>query len=371
MAHLMFEVTLRGEDTFKTLPRHFPDRRHRLSMTDLPRKFLFGITAFALVLAAPVHAVPHDQVDQPTDRKDPRNYETDENYKNQIWRWSNSQIRGISEAKLPDTQPGGTWRLSVSPRFGDFFNREYVRWPIGAMYGITDRTEVGVLVQPYSPNPFNSGGEWGMANYLMSAKHQWSSPKAVAFASATGIDIKIPVEGAPVDSNEGMNRYSFYTTFGKSPKALEDYYVYMSLGYDMLTDSDADGFIPDWKPQDDFTEVVVGVLYHRNDIVWGLSAGWQHVVDGHSDDYFNIIPSATFDVPPRFVLDLPGRVQVGTSIEFRYHDGRIDPHARAKVRWLIDFQKAVEAITERVPLPSMPSIPFINGGDKGEGDNGN
>jgi hypothetical protein len=267
---------------------------------------------------------------------------------------------------LPDTQPGGTWRATFSPRFGDFINREYVRWPMGAMYGITDRTEFGVLVQPYSPNPFKSGGDWGMANYMMSAKHQWSSPKAVEFAVASGIDVKIPVQGAPEDSNEGMNRYSLYTTFGKSPKGLEDYYVYMSLGYDMLTESRAVGFIPDWKPQDDYTEVVVGILYHRNDIVWGLSAGWQHVVDGPADDYFNVIPSATFDIPPRFVFDMPGRVQVGTSVEFRYHDGRIDPHARAKVRWMIDFQKAVEAITERVPLPSMPSIPFING-DKGDG----
>lgn len=336
-----------------------------------PRQiFLLGSTALALVLAEPAFGVPHDELDKPTDRREPRNYGTDEDYKNQIWRWSNSQIRGISEAKLPDTQPGGTWRLSFSPRFGDLFSREYIRWPIGAMYGITDRTEFGVLVQPYTPNPFKSGGEWGMANYMMSAKHQWSSPKAVEFASATGIDVRIPVEGAPEDSNEGVNRYSLYTTFGKSPNGLENFYVYGSIGYDILTESKAVGRIHDWKPQDDYTEVVVGVLYHRNDIVWGLSGGWQHVVDGPPDDFFNIIPSATFDVPPRYVFNLPGRVQLGTAIEFRIHDGDIDPHARAKVRWIIDFQKAVEAITERVPLPSMPPIPFINGGDKGEGDSG-
>jgi hypothetical protein len=328
------------------------------------RHLRFPAFVFGLATVGTLWGVPNEDVDQPIPRSEPGNYDIDEDYDNQIWRWSNSQIRGISEARLPDTQPGGTWRLSFSPRFGDFFNREYVRYPLGVTYGINNRTEVEVFAEPYSPNPFKSGGDWGMANYYLATKHQWSSPKAREFAAASGLEVRIPVQGAPYDSNEGMNRYSVFTTFGRQAWDFENVYGYLNLGYDFLTESRADGIIPAWKPQDDFVEIVVGALYHRNDIVWGLSGGWQHVVDGPSDNFFTLIPSATFDLPPDWVLNLPGRWQVGTAVEFRLHDGDIDPAFKAKVRWIIDFRTAVKHIKDSVPLPSMPSIPFINNGNR-------
>ena len=70
----------------------------------------------------------------------------------------------IFSTALPSIFREGEWRIRLNPKFGDFFDDDNVRFPIGVEYNFSDYFEGFVDVGTYFPNPFNSGGSWGTYN---------------------------------------------------------------------------------------------------------------------------------------------------------------------------------------------------------------
>ena len=67
----------------------------------------------------------------------------------------------LFETGLPSFFREGNYRLRLNPKFGDFFDDDYIRFPVGLEYSFSDNFEGIVDVGTYFPNPFNSGGGWG------------------------------------------------------------------------------------------------------------------------------------------------------------------------------------------------------------------
>lgn len=67
----------------------------------------------------------------------------------------------LFETGLPSFFREGNYRLRLNSKFGDFFDDDYIRFPVGLEYSFSDNFEGIVDVGTYFPNPFNSGGGWG------------------------------------------------------------------------------------------------------------------------------------------------------------------------------------------------------------------
>lgn len=264
-----------------------------------------------------------------------------------FWTWSDSRLRGVFEAILPDTQERRTLRLSVQPHFSDFLREDHVRLPVGVVYGFNRKTEGEIEVEPYFENPFKDGSMSGIANLRASFKRRWTPAIDDKVDAAAGFSIVRPIAGSPYDLTDGVNRYSIFSTFARPSSNIKDLEGFLNLSYDFITPSKADGEIRKDRPQDDFGKIVTGVLYRKEAVTYGLSLGWEHTFDGETTNFVSITPSVVYLVPRRYTFNMRGQWQVGTAVELRRYGGETDLNVRLRVRWRIDFKKAWREWRER------------------------
>ncbi len=263
-----------------------------------------------------------------------------------IWQWSDARVRNIFDYILPDTQERRTWRWSLQPRFGDFLHHDYVRFPMELTYGFNHRTEGTFGLDPYLANPFRDGHGSGIANLNGGLKYRWEPSFDPVARAATGVLVVHPVASAPYDFNDGMNRYSVYTTFSRPNPRWADVEHFVNLSYDLLTPAAAQGKIDEDEPQDDFVKIGTGVLWHNKRLTYGLAIGMSQTVDGVSTTFTTLTPSIVYDVPARYTFHSPGQWQVGTAIDCKRYGDETAFDFKLRVRWDVDFRKVVHEWSE-------------------------
>lgn len=263
-----------------------------------------------------------------------------------MWRWSDARVRGVFDVILPDTQERRTWRLTFQPHFRDVISADYVRLPVGLIYGFNRRTEGEIEVDGYLANPFQSDtgvprSDAGIANVRTNFKYRWTPTLDPAVSAASGIEWVRPIPSSPEALNQGVNRYSVYSTFARPSPNIPNLDGFVNLSYDFITGSSALGHIPEDEPQDDFVKTATGVLYRRGPATWGLAVSWAHTVDGMARDFVTLTPSVIYDVPPKFAFKSPGKWQVGAAVEGLRYGNENELSLRVRVRWSFDFRKAM------------------------------
>jgi hypothetical protein len=302
----------------------------------VPLPILLGL---ALAVPAWAQTIPPDSAQPETGRKTLLS-NVNESLQ-QWWRWSDSQMRGVFDLFLPDTQEKRTWRFTLDARLGDLFKHQHVRVPVGWIYGFNKRTEGSIELEPCLPNVFKDGSGSGFSNIRAGLKYAWQ-PKILGMKSAAiGTQATWPIDGSPIQFNDGVDRYSTYVTLARPSTRIKNLEQILNVSYDLVTPSSATGSIPPDEPQDDFFKIAIASLYRREHVTWGLTLSWAHTVDGPSADFFAITPSVVFDVPSRFTLKSPGRWQLGTAVETKFFDDTMDVSLRLRVRWLVDYRKAL------------------------------
>lgn len=257
-----------------------------------------------------------------------------------LWSWSDARVRGVFDYILPDTQEKHTWRLSVQPRVGDLIKRDHVRLPVSTTYGFNKRAEGEFGLDPYFTNPFKGDGRGqGVANIRASFKYQWVPALDAKVRAATGVQMVHPLSSAPYDFNDGVNRYSIYTTLARPSPWNPNLEGFMNLSYDLITPSTAVGEIDDDDPQDDFVKIGTGVLWRNQRLTYGLALGFAHTVDGEMTAFTTVTPSIIYDVPRRFAFNSRGKWQLGASVEGKRYGNETALNFKVRVRWQVDFRR--------------------------------
>lgn len=277
---------------------------------------------------------PEPEANLPEEQVQPESPGTVKRSLSTIWQWSDAQVRGIFDVVLPDTQERGTWKFSVQPRVGDVIGDTYVRVPTGVTYGFNKRTEGEFEVDGYFGNPTEDISGVGIANYRLSFKRKWKPTQGSQINAATNVQFVWPDPSSPAELNHGVNRTRLLTAFSRKVGQSKAYEGILNLAYDFLTASSADGWIPKDRPQDDFFRIAPGVLHHRGRFTYGLSASWEHTVDGSASNYFGLTPSVIYEIPSKYVFNSPGRWQVGFAVEGKHYPDEFDTEFRVRVRWL-------------------------------------
>jgi hypothetical protein len=260
-----------------------------------------------------------------------------------LWAWTSGKARGIFDYILPETQERRTLRFSLSPRLGDFLRHDHVRLPMTVTYGFNLRTEGEFGLDPYFPNPFKDGSDWGAANIRAGLKHQWEPAIDDEVRAATGVRAVHPLSSAPFEFNHGVNRYSVYQTFSRPSPWNPNIEGFVNASYDFITPSTADGAIDEDDPQNDFYRVGIGGQMRRKGVVYGLALAYAHTTDGVGTSFTTLTPSVLFDVPSRFVFNSPGLWQLGATVEGKRYGNENSVSVKMRVRWDVDFRQVMKS----------------------------
>ena len=113
---------------------------------------------------------------------------------------------------LPGALEKYNMSLDFIPKVGDFFYREYVRFPLTLRYGLTDTTEILAGWTPFTPNPFypDADHRWGSGLLRTGARQELGKFLFFFDQWTFGADVVIPSGRPPEDLGDYFGRFRPY-----------------------------------------------------------------------------------------------------------------------------------------------------------------
>lgn len=241
--------------------------------------------------------------------------------------------------ELPRTLAKYSMEISIDPKFRDFIDEDEVRVPIELRYGVSDQTEVYVEIEPYFPNWFDGGNNWGFSYVRFGAKNQLpiSTPD---FQVAVGFDSRYPLSFPPDDPSDGYFRIQPYIALERELGFVKDTSVFLNVGYEFVDYisgyNDPDDFIYD----DDNLRFTAGVIHHRG--LWNPFFRAQYrfeVADDPRQDSWFVEPGVLFDLPREMTHKLPGKWKVEAGLRYEVEDGDGEVQFNVRVKWRVRLRE--------------------------------
>lgn len=140
----------------------------------------------------------------------------------------------LFDTNLPGIRPKGQWSITLNPKFGDFFNDDYVRFPFGFRYNPSRHFEVFTEFGGYFPNPFGDGSKAGLYNWRAGGKYSWMGVGGTNFNIAPGFVADVPVMDPPIELSDGYARYEPYVSISRQLREHPHWLVYLNLAYQFV-----------------------------------------------------------------------------------------------------------------------------------------
>lgn len=169
-----------------------------------------------------------------------------------------SDLFGIG---LPSFFREGQWRLRMNPKFGDFFDDEYVRFPLGVEYSFSNHFEGFLGVGTYFPNPFNSGGDWGSYNMRVGGKYSWWGFADTDYNLSVGFDSKMPWSNPPIEVADGWARHEVYVSASRELSQDPAKLIYLNIAHEFVGTSPFESNPISPRPKDRIF-IRPGIIYY-------------------------------------------------------------------------------------------------------------
>ncbi|MGC9452612.1 MAG: hypothetical protein ACP5I4_14330 [Oceanipulchritudo sp.] len=140
----------------------------------------------------------------------------------------------LFDTNLPGVRQKGQWSISLNPKFADFLDDDYVRFPFGIRYNPSRYFEVFTDFGGYFPNPFGDGSKAGLYNWRFGGKYSWMGVGGTRFNIAPGFTADIPVMNPPVELGDGYARYLPYVSISRHLRNHPRWLVFLNLAYQFL-----------------------------------------------------------------------------------------------------------------------------------------
>ena len=135
---------------------------------------------------------------------------------------------------LPSFFREGNSRIRLNPKFGDFFDDPYVRFPIGLEYSFSNYFEGVIDIGTYFPNPFNSGGDWGTYNLRVGGKYSWWSFADSEYNLSVGFSSDMPWSNPPIEVTDGWARHEPFIAISRELNEDPATFVYLNVAYEVV-----------------------------------------------------------------------------------------------------------------------------------------
>lgn len=204
------------------------------------------------------------------------------------------------DTMLPGTVGKRNLTLNFTPKFSDFRDQEFVRYPLEARYGLAERLEVFGGVIPFGPNPFNSGHEhrWGPGEAKLGLRYD-CGPRLKFFDETTvGFETRIPVGRPPVLLNDHYTHVKPFVSASHTLNRWPDTTFYANLSYDRSVELTHRSEPPPEVVRRNIIEVVPGLLFKPGQFGTFAEYRFRHIND-ETDWYFTheARVGAIWDVP--------------------------------------------------------------------------
>ncbi len=252
-------------------------------------------------------------------------------------------MEDVFDVELPATTPKRGVELSISPRFVDTVKQDYLRIPLRFKYGLTNKWEFAVRLQPYVNNPSQGDRKNGVENIRFSTKYHLDRPLFGQVESALGIGVTLPLEDEKDGITDGYNHFTPFVTVARTYDLSggRQWQWFTSAEYDILGGNPDRGDKPE---KDDELSLLPGLMY-------GPPGFWRYVfyvewdttriAGGDRDDVF-LVPGVLYDPPRGRYRWLPGDWEFELAGKLGLADASDDHGVILKIK--IDFASVMKSV---------------------------
>jgi len=252
---------------------------------------------------------------------------------------------------LPGTLGEHNLALHFSPKFGDFRDREFVRYPVELRYGATDSLELIGGISPFAPNPINSGRDhrWGPGEVLLGARYDLDGPLFFYDRATVGIDNRVPLGTPPIELNEGYTHVRPWLATSRILRSHPNTTFYTNFSYDRTVNLTRRDAPPPEVIRRNIAEIAPGLLYKPGELGYFTEYRFRHFQEptnwhlGHE-----ILVGTIWDVPLRRTAkwNLPGKWQVEIAYRVETEEGhKTGQGVSARVNWRTTLREVLNRIS--------------------------
>jgi len=218
------------------------------------------------------------------------------------------------DTTLPGTLKKYNVVMEFTPKFVDFRDHEYIRFPIEIRYGVREHWELYGGLTPFIPNPFNSGHDhrWGPGFALLGVRHDVGSFFGLYDQVTVGLETRAPLGQPPLFL---IDRYSHIRPFIAAARKLPwpNTTFLTSYSYDRAMDTPGRGTPPAELPRVHILEIAPSLLYKPGEFGGFAEYTYRHFqeeVKNHLGHEYKV--GSVWDVPlvRSQAWRLPGKWQV-------------------------------------------------------------
>lgn len=262
-----------------------------------------------------------------------------------------SRVRGLFDIDLPGTVKKYDVKLTIHPHFGDFTRKPFVRIPVGARFGINDRTEVNFEAEAYVSHGLKDHTEGnGFYALHLGAKYEWAHWLKEHVDISTGFTTNIPVGRPPLELTDGLNHIAPYVVFSKTFPAVPQLAPFISFGADLVSDSSVPGTVRANTPRSHAMGVSPGFIYDAGAFKYTLVLNYSttEIIGNGSNHYYGVNPSVLWQLPKKLTFNSNGKWVVGLGYKWTHGPDGTDSGTSVKLRGEFKFTRLLDPLKRRV-----------------------
>lgn len=254
---------------------------------------------------------------------------------------------------LPGTLRKYNTVLDFSPKFSDFRNREFIRYPLELRYGASDHLELFAGLTPFSPSPFNDGYDhrWGLGEITLGFRRDLQNGLGFYDQATWGVETRTPLGKPPLDLNEGFIHVRPFLTASRNLTWPHTKF-FTSLSYDRSIDTPRRDPPPPSKfLRQHIAEIDPGLLYKPGIYGGFVEYEFRHLEepDGYRLSHGGKL-GMIWDVPlaKSRSWKLPGKWQIELAYKLVKEEGRgIDQGIVTRVRLRTTLREVLDSDLRR------------------------
>lgn len=252
------------------------------------------------------------------------------------------------DTMLPGVLDAHNVTLHVKPKFSDFRDFEYVRFPFELRYGLTEKWELQGGLVPFTPNPFNRGHEhrWGPGELKLGARYDVGRSLHFFDATTVGFETRFPLGRPPIELNDHYTHVKPFVAAARTLRIWPSTTFYTNASYDRSVDITHRSAPPAGVTRRDVIEVAPGLLFRPSELGYFAEYRFRQIREDDGNHLAHGIQFGTiWDIPLERTADwkLPGKWQLELAYKVSHEEGRERDHGvSARVNWRTTLREVLD-----------------------------
>ena len=251
------------------------------------------------------------------------------------------------DTTLPGVLEEHNLTLHFTPKYSDFRDNEYIRYPFELRYGASERVELSAGLTPFSPNPFNSGYDhrWGPGEGKLGVRYDLDGMMPFFDDTTIGLQTRVPLGRPPIELNDHYTHVKPFVSTARRLRSWTDATFYTNLSYDRSVKLTPRDPAPLGVVRRNLIELAPGLLYKPGEVGYFGEYHWRHISEVAEWHCAHEVQLGTIWDIPRWRSEkwnLPGKWQLELAYKFSNEEGRgRSQGVSARVNWRTSLREVL------------------------------